>query len=425
MKLSSQYIRYLFFPILLIIGIWAVVFYFNMLNEIKESIDEGLEHYKRQLIYKAQADTSLLRQHDFDEGFFAVRPLDREQAILARDRYIDTMLYLQDADDDTLEAEPVRMLTTVFENKARYYELSVFNSMAEEGDLVTELFWEAVALYIVLVAAIILISNIVLRRLWKPFYDFLIQLKDYRLGHTARLPAVVTDTREFRDLQDAVNFLLQHSIRTYEQQKQFVGNASHELQTPLAIATGKLELLLEKEDMNIVHAEEVADVLNIVERMIRLNRSLLLLTRIESGQFPGGQDMDITEVAGQSIRDLAAMADFKNVRVSLTVDAALHVHMDSALAHIIISNLLRNAIFHNIKNGRVSVTITADSCVISNTGAGGPLEAEKIFHRFYKSAGDAGTGLGLAIVKAICDLYGFTAAYRFDDNLHTFTITFR
>src|SRR5690606_36479779 len=118
--------------------------------------------------------------------------------------------------------------------------------------------------------------------------------------------------------------------------------------------------------------EEVADVLNIVERMIRLNRSLLLLTRIESGQFPGGQDLDIREVAGQSIRDLAAMADFKNVRVSLTVDAALHVHMDSALAHIIISNLLRNAIFHNIKNGRVSVTITEDSCVISNTGAGGP-----------------------------------------------------
>src|SRR5690606_9283637 len=106
-----------------------------------------------------------------------------------------------------------------------------------------------------------------------------------RVGNSKNFPEVKTDTAEFTDLQNAVNILLQHNIETYEQQKQFIGNASHELQTPLAIATNKLELLIEKGNLQNEQAESIAEIMSIVERLVRLNKSLLLLTKIENKQF--------------------------------------------------------------------------------------------------------------------------------------------
>lgn len=425
MKLSNQSIKYLSVPILFIISLWSVVFYFNMLNEIRESIDEGLEHYKRQLIYKAQADTTLLTKHTFDEGFFAVRELTRDQAFAARDRYADTILYMQDADDEEPEPEPARILTTAFQHNGRYYELSIFNSMAEEDDLVKELLREAIGLYVVLVAGIILVNNIVLRRLWKPFYDLLEQLKSYRLGTGKALPSAKTKTKEFRDLQNAANLLLQHNIEMYEQQKQFIGNASHELQTPLAIAINKLELLLEKGDLQEAQAEGIAEVLHIMERLTRLNRSLLLLTKIENKQFPDNQTVSVNEIVRQNISDLEEMAAFRNVNISVEETAELFAQMDASLANIMVSNQLRNALFHNTESGTVNILISENTLRIANTGKSSSLDAEKIFTRFYHSGTErGGTGLGLAIVKAISDLYCFRIAYRFENDQHIFELIF-
>src|SRR5690606_7914167 len=175
------------------------------------------------------------------------------------------------------ELEPVRMLTTAFENNGNYYELQIINSMVEEDDLIEELIYDAIWLYFLLIISLVVINNFVLQRLWKPFYSFLNQLKNYRIGSSKNFPEACTKTKEFTDLQNAVNILLQHNIETYEQQKQFIGNASHELQTPLAIATNKLELLIEKGNLQSEQAENIAEVMSMIERLVRLNKSLLLL----------------------------------------------------------------------------------------------------------------------------------------------------
>ena len=165
----------------------------------------------------------------------------------------------------TWNSNPCECLSTAFESYGRYYELTIVNSMVEEDDLIEELLRKAVWLYVILIAAIIIINNVVLQRLWKPFYDFLEQLKGYRLGSSKNLPEAKTKIKEFTDLQFAVKKLLQHSIETYQQQKQFIGNASHELQTPLAIIINKLELLIEKGNLTDSQAESIAEVMNIVE----------------------------------------------------------------------------------------------------------------------------------------------------------------
>lgn len=423
MKLLNKSIIYLSVSLFFIIGIWSVVFYFNMLDEIKESVDEGLDNYKRQIVYQAQKDRTVLAKNNFDEGFFAIRKITQTQALSVKDRYIDTLLYMQDADDESPELEPVRLLTTAFENNGNYYELQIINSMVEEDDLVEELLREALGLYLLLIAAVIIINNFVLQRLWKPFYSFLNQLKNYRIGSGKNFPEANTKTKEFTDLQNAVNILLQHNIETYEQQKQFIGNASHELQTPLAIATNKLELLIEKGNLQNEQAENIAEVMSIIERLVRLNKSLLLLTKIENKQFLENKSVSFNEVLKQSANDLEEMAEFKNVKIAIEEKAELTTEMDISLANIIVSNLLRNAIFHNVENGNVNIEISENTIIISNTGIENSLNAEKIFSRFYKSETDQnGTGLGLAIVKAICHLYNFSISYRFENALHCFEI---
>lgn len=423
MKLLNKSLIYLSVSLFFIIGLWSVIFYFNILNEIKESIDEGLDNYKRQIIYQAEKDTTILNKNTFDEGFFAAQEISQTQAILIKDTYIDTLMYMQDADDEDLELEPVRMLTSAFEHNGHYYKLSIINSMVEEDDLVTELLKDAFGLYLVLIAFIILINNFVLQRLWQPFYSFLNQLKNYRVGNSKHFPEVKTETKEFSDLQNAVTILLQHNIEIYEQQKQFIGNASHELQTPLAIAITKLELLIEKGNLQNEQAESIAEIMSIVDRLVRLNKSLLLLTKIENKQFLDNQTVSFNEVVKQSINDLEEIAEYKAVKISVSETAELTTHMDVSLANVVVSNLLRNAIFHNFSNGIVLIDISEKSIKISNTGINAPINEQQLFARFYKSENNNnGTGLGLAIAKAICDMYEFHISYRFENSLHCFKI---
>src|SRR5690554_1539301 len=210
MKLLNQSIKYISVSILAIVTVWATAFYFNMLNEIKSSIDEGLENYKRIIIQNAQQDSTILTKNYFDESFFTIRKIDKQQALSIKDKYLDTILNMQDADDEEPETEPVRMLITAFELNKKYYELKVANSMVEEDDLIKEILYDIIWLYISLIISIVFINNLVLKKIWRPFYDFLNQLKEYRLGKSPMLPEVKTKTKEFTDLQNAVNTLLLH-----------------------------------------------------------------------------------------------------------------------------------------------------------------------------------------------------------------------
>lgn len=425
MKLLNQSLKYVSVSILLIVTAWSVVFYLIMIGEIKDTIDEGLENYKAIIIQNAARDSSILNQKHFDEDFFSLRKIGKKEALSIKDRYIDTEIYMQDADDPESEPEPVRMLTTAFEIDGRYYELKVANSMVEEDDLIDALFWNVLWLYIVLIASIIIVNNSVLKKLWKPFYALLGQLKTYRLGSSQNFPEVNTDTKEFIDLQKAVNTLLQHSVAAYERQKEFIGNASHELQTPLAIVTNKIELLLENDDLKNDSAEKVAEVYQIIERLVRLNKSLLLLSKIDNKQFFDNQPVSINKIVDKTLGDLEEIVEFRQLKVTYIPARELEAQMDVTLANIVVANLLKNAVTHNNERGKLEVKIGAETLKISNTGKLENLDSERIFQRFQKqSAEGQGTGLGLAIVKAIVDLYGFSISYAYLEGIHNFEVRF-
>jgi signal transduction histidine kinase len=425
MKLLNKSIKYLSVSILGIVTVWAVVFYVNMLKEIKRSIDEGLENYKRLIIKNAINDPSILNKQYFDESFFIIYKIDKQLALSVKDRYIDTVLLMQDADDIEPEPEPVRMLITAFEINGQYYQLKVANSMVEEDDLINELLWDVIWLYVILIIGIVFINNIVLKRLWQPFYDLLDQLNKFHLGKTQKIPETKTNVKEFTDLQSAVNTLLVHNINVFEQQKEFIGNTSHELQTPLAIATNKLELLLEQGDFNSLEAENITEVYHVIQRLVRLNKSLLLLTKIENKQFLDNQTTLINQIVKQCLIDLDDIITFKNINIVVENKFDLKVKMDTSLASIMISNLIKNATFHNIENGEIKIIISENSFEIKNTGNKEKLDRNLIFRRFYKSKSkNNNTGLGLTITKAIANLYALSLSYNYKQSLHCFEINF-
>lgn len=425
MKLLNQSITHLSISILAIVGIWSVFFYINMEREIKSSIDEGLRNYKRLIIQNAHKDSSILHKTYFDESFFTIQKTDKNTALTFVNQYLDTILYMQDYYDPTPELEEVRMLITAFEFEEEYYILKVANALVDKEDMLATFFKNTIWLYVSLIIAILIINNIVLKRLWKPFYDLLFQIKDYRLDKTQKLPEIQTRTKEFADLKNAINTLLVDSKIVYEQQKQFIGNASHELQTPLAISINKIELLLEDKDLNQEQASAIAEVYDITQRMVRLNKSLLLLSKIENKQFIDNREVALHEIVLQSIEELEDFTAFKNIDIQIDKSSSTLLTIDATLAHILISNLIRNAIFHNINNGVVHITMDENSFKICNSGTEQALDTDKIFTQFYKSHNSSkGTGLGLAIVKAISDLYGYSISYQFKDQQHCIKIQF-
>lgn len=423
MRLANQTLKYLSISVLVVIALWSTVFYLFMLEVIHDNIDEELENQKRLIIQELSSNPTVTPDLEFGINNYKVRQISEEQALKMQNVYKDTMLYKQDDDDPEPELEPVRMLTTAFEHQGHYYELSIINSMIEESDLIKNLFYSVVILFVLLVISIVSINKVVIERLWGPLYTFLDQLTRFRLGKTKEKPTMDTQIQEFKDLQLAVATLIRHNEESYEQQKQFIGNASHELQTPLAIMINKLEIMAETEGMNQEQSETVAAVLATAERLVRLNKSLLLLSKIENKQFLHNEDLSFNTLVLNIVAEFEAIAEFKQVKINVVQEDQLTVQMDGALANIVVSNLLRNALFHNRVGGEVNIHIMNKRLTVSNTSTHAALDANLVFSRFYKSdAASKGTGLGLAIVQAICHLYGFAIVYHYENNQHSFQL---
>lgn len=422
MKLLNQSLLYLSVPILVLISIWAVIFYFNMFNEIYDSIDDGLDNYKLLIIQKSRRDSSVFSKQTFDEGNYATRKISRARALNQRDIYQDTQMYMF-----TTEAmEPVRMLTTAFQYHDEYYELRVISSMIEEDDQITNLSRAAIWLYVSLLLSIVLINNVVLQKLWKPFYELLEKLKRFRVDQDSPIPSLETQTQEFKELKNATDALIDHALEAYRNQKNFIENAAHELQTPLAIITNKLELLIENNSLNEEDSDIIAQVMNTTSRLVKLNESLLLLSKIENKQFFDNRPLSLNQLVREITTELDDFSAFRGITLTIEEKEEVSLNIDTHLAYILVGNLIKNAVFHNTEGGTVRVILEQQTLTVANTSTGNVLEEGRIFKRFHKTANKRNsTGLGLAIVKAICNLYTFTITYRYTADQHFFTVKFR
>lgn len=420
MKVLNYTTSYFAVVLLILISIWATVFYYTMLDEIYDSIDDGLDNQKGLIIQRAGVDTSILRKADFDEGDYNIRPIDATFAKSFHDVYVDTMMYMHNEQD----FEPVRLLRTIFRHDGKYYQMQVITSMVEEDDLIRALITTLVWLYIGLVVTILLLNNFLLKRIWRPFYHLIKQIKNFRLERPSVIDTKATSIDEFKLLNETVHKLIRSNVNTYNSQKHFIENASHELQTPLAISINKLEALAESSRLSQQELQLLSSALDNLQRLTRLNKSLLLLSKIENKQFVAEEDINLNNLVKKIVNDFSDQLAFSELTLIVEEQGTSVVKMNAELATVMIVNVIKNAIVHNHAGGSVKIILQKNALCIENTGGGTALDEQNLFTRFNtQQHSDNSTGLGLAIVKAIVDLHSFKISYAYTGR-HILTISF-
>ena len=422
MKLFNRVLIHLLSGIFIILLGWAVFFYLGIMSEVNDEVDDSLEDYSELIITRSLAGKELPAHDSGSNNQYFLREVDESyvrshQAI----SYRDSMIYIKEKN----ETEPARILTTLFKDKEnRHYELSVFTPTIEKRDLQEAIFHLLIALFATLLIAILVINIWVFRRSMKPFYQLLNWLDKYRLGQENEPLDISTYTTEFRKLNETVKRYASHSEEIYRQQKLFIGNASHEIQTPLAVCQNRIEMLMEDESLSEEQLSELAKTYQTLEYVSKLNKSLLLLSKIDNSQFVDSANVCINELVHRYMDDYQEVYDYKEIQITLNEKENFHLLINETLATMLITNLLKNAYVHNNEHGTIQIEIGKDYITFSNSGDLQPLDEKRVFERFYQGKKKEGTtGLGLAIVAAICRQCSLAVSYRFVNNMHEFHVT--
>ncbi len=293
-----------------------------------------------------------------------------------------------------------------------------------ERDTIIGLGFQILAMILILALSIFLILRLLPAKVWRPFYESLDKIGRFKV-EDGNVPTFgETQIQEFAELNGTLHRILSQSVRSYQVQKQFTENASHELQTPLAIVQGKLDLLLQDQDLKEEQAILMQDIYHEVSQMSKLNRNLLLLAKIENAQFKLSHRINLVAKLEELLPSLAVLVNGIDIQTEFA-NRQLTVYCNEVLLESLIRNLIVNAVRHNLPHGTIMISVQADTLTVANSSDGKPLDEGRLFQRFYKQTGEkGGNGLGLAIVKSICDYHHWPISYTHQDGFHRFVVRF-
>lgn len=298
------------------------------------------------------------------------------------------------------------------------------SSLDLEEDVIQGVMIQFGIILLVLAVSIVLTLRFISRRIWKPFEETLCRLENFRLeeGIFPSLPE--TDVEEFIRLNRTLQTLMQNALTSYRAQKEFTENASHELQTPLAVFQSQLDLLLQQPALTEQQAKIIQRLYEVVNRLARLNRNLLLLARIDNRQYEQTEEINLTGFLSEQTMFLQSIAGDISLHEEFSNDA-LTVRANRTLLESLVNNLIVNAVRHNRPQGEIVLAISGNELTVSNTSNEPALDEKLIFNRFYRPSEKVkGNGLGLAIVKAICEYHGWSVRYNYIGSRHIFTVAF-
>ena len=266
-------------------------------------------------------------------------------------------------------------------------------------------------------AAITLLSGIlayfVSGRALKPLRSFTSQVEQVQLNNLADMRIDEDAISEFRQLSRSFNQMLERLNNAFSAQRQFTGNAAHELRTPLALMQAQLELFsAEHPDVRPETAEFLTLLREQTERLIQLTRTLLEMSNLR--QVERNERIQLAPMIEEIFADLAPLSD--KLGVTLTAEGDGIMTGSDALIYRLIFNLTENAVKYNRPGGSVRVSVTQELekllLRVSDTGCGIPeVYQRSIFQPFFRvdksrSREYGGAGLGLSLVWEIADLHG-------------------
>lgn len=421
MKLINHTLLILSVILFTTVGLWAFLFYSQLLSQIKTTIDEGLSNHKIAIIDNLKDDKTISEQFDFLDKSYIIKNVNEDYALQVRDSYKDTLIF-SSLKNNNYEA---RLLTTAFvSSDGKYYEMKVLSHELNKGKLIKKIITSLLGLFLLLFLSTVLMNKFVLKNTWKPFYQLLNYLNDFRLDKSASQKLSKTNIKEFALLNESVQKLLNTNVDIFNSQKQFIENASHELQTPIAIGINKLELFAENPDLSPEQLKKIGNIIESFQRLSGLNKSLLLLSKIENKQFISKELLSFNELLSRIKQDFLDYSEFQKIKITYLQEGNWEFKMNKDLAELLIVNLIKNAIIHNKeKEGKVVIRLSSSYFTIENTSDNPSIDVNRLFQRFNKNSNSkSSTGLGLAIVKAIADASDLSVTYSYNNNKHIFKV---
>jgi signal transduction histidine kinase len=414
-NITTRYYIVLFLAVML--G-WSVVLYFVMKFEVYQNIDEVL--YNRVNNVRSYLEKKSLTAHDPLSDYTVGEISQLQFHHMKKEVYSDTLVY-EPTDD---EFDEYRKLETAFEAGDRYWKITVVKPRLESTEMLNTVVFTLIPLSILMVVIFALSARRLNRKLWKPFYNIVNYVSDYRIDKEVAIPEQRSNVQEFESLERSVHTLMQRNREVFEDQKQFIENASHETQTPLAVIQSQLEILLQMPELTNDQAEIIQSALKETDRLTKLNKTLLLLSKIQNQQFMDRSEVNLDSLA----RKLVKYFDEKKEKLKLTVNMEgtpdATVKTNPILAEVLLGNLIKNAFVHNVSQGMVSIKVSSQQLEISNTG-NPVVDQNRIFERFNNRSSAADNwGLGLSIVKKITEVNGWKLGYESDNQHHKFRVEF-
>lgn len=409
---------YLLYAVLLLMVSAPVFYYATKKLYIKEADDTLMLHKKEFL----QFNIATLKQTDVPVWNRFNRNVKIERSsIVSKDSLFFNNYY------DTLdkEVEPYRVLNfpVTIENVPYVYSERI--NLVETADLIKNIAFLFFAVISILLVGLFIITKKLSVNLWKPFYETLNRIENFEIDKTQSPVFSETSIEEFTRLNTSIQKLIQKNILIYNSQKEFIENAAHELQTPLAVFQAKIDILIQRDDVNEEQAVLLGSLNDNIFRLNRLNKNLLLLSKIEHNNYSSRESILLTDYIQKNIAFFTEQANAKSISIKMESHQDFQIKSNPVLTEILVNNLFLNAVKHNIKNGQITITLNSNKLVFTNSGQIQPLNTNKLFNRFSKAnPSEQGTGLGLSIIKKICEVNNWTVIYNYENKLHSFSILF-
>ncbi len=417
MKLQNKInIRFILFT-LLVFSAAGVVFYFALGRVVDQNIREMLNSRKTNIIlYLQHADIENIIHESPDHTIFI-----QQIAMTEKRRVIsDTLAY----DLDEKQLIPYRKMVFVTAVNNNCFEVTILQSLLESDDLQQIIFWFMASLFVLILLTLFVLNRWLSEKAWKPFFRSLSLLKSWKISQKGHVRFDQTGISEFDHLNSTLEEMIQKMQSDFINLKEFTENASHEIQTPLAIIKSKLELLLNDNTLSGQQHKSLHEAFETVNRLSKLNDALLLLSKIENRQFVEKSEIDFCKLIKSRMEYLEELFALKQIELSVQLDIPVTISIHPLLADILINNLLSNALKHNSNHGKIFLSSGINKISFSNTGKSLTIDPSKLFKRFIKNnTSEESTGLGLAIADEICKANHLMLIYTYQNDLHSFTLS--
>ncbi|CAN5529937.1 HAMP domain-containing sensor histidine kinase [soil metagenome] len=421
MKLLTYTSRIQLFYFLILFGFFSILFYLVLSWNVQQNVDEVLYNRKENLMAFLEQNPEAPFQEDNPLDDFTFYQIDESAFQKGKESYKDTLVYEQ-VDD---ELDEYRKMTTFVNLEGRYYKLEIVKPHLEATEMISTIAITLVGLFLGLALSLYLSQRIIFKNIWNPFYEMLEQLRHFRLDKRQLPEFSNSQIDEFQMLNEAVNELARKNMEVFESQKQFIENASHEMQTPLSIIQSRLEALIGQAELTEEQADIVEGIISSTQRLKKLNKTLLLLSKIENQEFLLTEKINIKTIIIKSLEYYDEQKEMLNIQVRSNLQPLNTIKGNEMLTEILIQNLLKNAFLHNVKDGWITITTQTDQLTITNSGNFLNVNHDRIFDRFFKQSNNSESwGLGLSIASKITKLSNWELTYRSHGGEHRFTVYF-